>query len=292
MNAPEFFPIPEISSLEGWPWAEGTDPALFDSHKYWPKISIITPSYDQGHYLEQTIRSVLLQNYPNLEYIIIDGGSTDNSVELIRKYSPWISYWVSEPDKGQSEALEKGFKKASGDIAAWINSDDYYEKDAFYKIALHYQQHHFSFLCGACQMIDPNHHLIQELRTPVISYKSLLQYWKPHFCPPQPSIFFKTAILRELGYFDTSLRYAMDFDLWLKASRKYRFHCIPDNLSYYRVHTESKTGSAGGLRKFIPEWKRVIGRSLHHQSLFTRSAWYLSENVHSLKTLIKKRLPQ
>lgn len=257
-----------------------------------PKISIVTPSFNQGHYLEQTIRSVLDQNYPDLEYIIIDGGSTDNSVEIIKKYSHRISYWISEPDKGQSDALEKGFKKATGEIAAWINSDDHYEKDAFQKVAAHYRQHQFSFLCGTCRMIDTHDQLIQKLHTPSISYGSLLRYWKPHFCPPQPSIFFRMEILRELGYFDASLSYAMDFDLWLKASEKYRFHCIPDNLSYYRVHTDSKTGSTGGLRKFIPEWKRVIARSLHGRSPLTRYAYHLQENVHHLKISLRKWLPE
>src|SRR6185295_10169303 len=113
-----------------------------------PRISIVTPSYNQGQYLEQTIRSVLTQDYPNLEYIIIDGGSTDDSVQIIRKYESRISSWVSEPDSGQSEALEKGFALATGEIAAWINSDDFYEKDALYKVARAYMDEGFDFFCG------------------------------------------------------------------------------------------------------------------------------------------------
>ena len=103
--------------------------------KTWPKISIVTPSYNQGEFIERTIRSVLLQGYPNLEYIIIDGGSTDRSVELIGKYEPFIRYWVSEPDKGQSNAINKGFQHASGGIFAWLNSDDIYLPGALVAVA-------------------------------------------------------------------------------------------------------------------------------------------------------------
>ena len=95
----------------------------------WPKISIVTPSYNQGEFLEETIRAVLLQNYPNLEYFIMDGGSTDNSVEIIKTYKPWLTYWVSEKDKGQADAINKGFERVTGDILAWLNSDDTYEPD-------------------------------------------------------------------------------------------------------------------------------------------------------------------
>jgi cellulose synthase/poly-beta-1,6-N-acetylglucosamine synthase-like glycosyltransferase len=112
----------------GWPWTEESPllPDKMEGDCDWPKISIVTPSYNQGRFIEETIRSVLLQGYPNLEYIIIDGGSTDNSVEIINKYEPWLTYWVSEPDRGQSHGINKGFEKATCEVFGWLNSDDYF----------------------------------------------------------------------------------------------------------------------------------------------------------------------
>src|SRR5687767_11548136 len=109
----------------GWPWiCPGTARGqLVLAGSDWPRITIVTPSFNQAQFLEETIRSVLLQGYPNLEYIIIDGGSTDKSVDIIKKYEQWLAYWVSEPDRGQSDAINKGFEKATGEVFAWINSD-------------------------------------------------------------------------------------------------------------------------------------------------------------------------
>src|ERR1700750_2702693 len=109
----------------GWPWTEaGRSVEDFADHSHWPRITIITPSYNQGHFLEETMRSVLLQGYPDLEYLVIDGGSTDNSVALIRKYEAWLAYWTSEADRGQAHAINKGLERVTGSLWGWINSDD------------------------------------------------------------------------------------------------------------------------------------------------------------------------
>src|SRR6185312_15779847 len=110
----------------GWPWTEPTSKSevFVQPRSIGPRVSIVTPSYNQGQFIEETIRSVLLQGYSNLEYIVIDGGSTDNTVEIIKRYEPWLSYWVSEPDAGQTNAINKGFAVATGEIFGFINSDD------------------------------------------------------------------------------------------------------------------------------------------------------------------------
>ena len=130
-----------------------------------PKISIVTPSYNQAEFLERTILSVLNQNYPNLEYIIIDGGSTDSSAEIIKKYERYLTYWVSEPDDGQADAINKGFAKATGDILAWLNSDDLYLPGALLKVKESFQNAGIAFLYGHSILVDKEDRVIRILYT-------------------------------------------------------------------------------------------------------------------------------
>ena len=124
---------PPPSGKTGWPWTQASPqlPDQMPDGAEWPKISIVTPNYNYGRFIEETIRSVLLQGYPNLEYIVIDGNSTDNSVEIIKKYEPWLTYWVSEKDKGQANAINRGINLATGEWFNWINSDDILLQNAF-----------------------------------------------------------------------------------------------------------------------------------------------------------------
>jgi hypothetical protein len=123
--------LPEVIGKMGWPWDIEVNSSVYRSHKKWPKITIVVPSYNQAKFLEEAIRSILLQNYPNLELIIMDGGSDDISRDILEKYSPWISYWQSEKDGGQGQAINMGFSIASGNYYGWLNSDDFYNKNAF-----------------------------------------------------------------------------------------------------------------------------------------------------------------
>ena len=145
------FPAPPKGKT-GWPWTEETDPAIYDTNIDWPKISIVTPSYNQGQFIEETLRSILLQNYPNIEYIIMDGGSTDETVAILKKYAPWITHWVSEQDRGQTHAINKGFKKVTGPITNWINSDDVFLPNAFFSVAQNFDKQ-TDFLWGQCLYI-------------------------------------------------------------------------------------------------------------------------------------------
>ena len=207
------------------------------------KISIITPSFNQAKYLEQTILSVIGQNYPELEYIIIDGGSKDGSVEIIKKYEKHLAYWVSERDAGQAAALNKGFNKATGDIAGWINSDDYLAPGCLTEIAAVFKKDEtIGIAYGDNQLIDENGKPLMLYSVPNISYKELL-----HGIPDivQPGSFYKKSVLDKAGLLDESLRYVMDYDLWLRIGHISRISYIPAVLAFFRVHRFSKTKAEG-----------------------------------------------
>lgn len=148
--------LPSIPGKSNWPWTEETDPGVYTAEIQWPRISIVTPSYNHGLYIEETIRSILLQNYPNLEFIIIDGGSTDNTVEIIKKYEQWLTYWVSEKDRGQTHAINKGLLKCTGEIFNWINSDDLLAKNSLYKLAKVFLENNKpDVICGYTNIFHP-----------------------------------------------------------------------------------------------------------------------------------------
>lgn len=226
------------SGLQGFPWTEESN-TKFEIRDL-PKISIITPSFNQAQYLEQTIRSVLLQNYPNLEYIIIDGGSTDNSAEIITKYHPWLSYWVSEKDNGQSDALNKGIKHCTGDIFNWINSDDYLEANALYQVADAFISKGAEVVCGNCRVFDED----KTVYTYRLWHAASIEQSVVMTSYNQPSTFYAMAFVREFGTFNAQLHYCMDLEMWYKYFTKYGFEkvvAIDALLSHFRYHAGSKT---------------------------------------------------
>lgn len=223
----------------GWPWTEGSEPLpeRMPDGSEWPKISIVTPSFNQAQFLEETIRSVLLQGYPNLEYIIIDGGSTDGSIEILRKYEADLTYWVSEPDRGQSHAINKGFQRTTGEIMTWLNSDDYYHSKTLWTVAEKLKDQRMTLLIGSsCQINEENSEVVDDCRKP--SWEEMVYDGRTI---PQPSVFWTRDLWEEAGPLDESLYFVMDYALWLKM----RFIAkqeilINDTLSYIHLHQEQK----------------------------------------------------
>jgi glycosyltransferase involved in cell wall biosynthesis len=218
----------------------------------------VTPSYNQGEFLEETIRSVLLQGYPNLEYIVIDGGSTDGSVNILEKYDPWIDYWVSEPDQGQSAAINKGFSKASGKIGGWLNSDDIYLPDALRKVAVAWSElKEPSILVGWGRVVAEDGSLIRTHENKSLNESSIIK-WGLEECIPQPAVFYPVENFDRVGGVDESLYYTMDMDLWVKMGRKIGFHQIEGYLSEAKKHEKAKTYNGG--EEFLLERLQVQAR--------------------------------
>ncbi len=220
-----------------------------------PKISIVTPSFNQGAFIEQTICSVLDQGYPDLEYFVIDGGSNDNSVEIIKKYESRITKWVSEKDSGQSEAINKGLKMANGEIVSWLCSDDLYMPGALHKVAAEFSENPDCVMIHGKSVIFDAHgkEEIKEAERKDLSlrYFSVIPF-------PQPSSFFRKKLIDEQGLLREDLHFAMDFDLLIRAALNYKVTPVDDLLSKYRLHEKSKTVMQ--IKNFETEWIKVFSK--------------------------------
>jgi glycosyltransferase involved in cell wall biosynthesis len=208
----------------------------------WPRISIVTPSFNQGKYIEETIRSVLLQGYPDFEYIVIDGGSTDASADIIKKYEKWLTYWVSEPDKGQTHAINKGFAKASGGIYAYINSDDLYCPGAFGTIAPIFAKNGEPHLvAGECVVLNGD--IVKRVFEP--SWPENPSYFLEKTYSStfaQPASFWSREMYQELGGFDESLHFCFDREFFLRMGLEGVIpYLISKRIACFREHSDSKT---------------------------------------------------
>jgi glycosyltransferase involved in cell wall biosynthesis len=233
MRCPTLAELPQPpAGKAGWPW---TTESAFDNSSG-PKITVVTASFNQADYLEETIRSVLLQGYSDLEYIIIDGGSSDRSVDIIRKYERHLSYWVSEKDKGAADAIRKGFQRATGSILGWLNSDDVYRPDALHKIAATFRKDEtVDVVYGNTYWIGGDGRILAEKRQTPFSKSA-------YFCGgadlQQPSTFWTRKLYEQAGGLDTSFRAAFDTDLFFRFfALDARFRHIGEFLSSFRIHS-------------------------------------------------------
>ncbi|WP_221452718.1 glycosyltransferase family 2 protein [Mucilaginibacter sp. FT3.2] len=238
----------------GWPWTEESSPIIYNPNITWPRLTIITPSFNQDKFLEQTIRSVLLQNYPNLEYVVIDGGSTDGSKKIIEKYAPWISYWQSEKDNGQSHAINLGFSLASGSYMAWINSDDYYLKDVFYMVISHFLSAKVDFVYGQAYNLH-----VKTARFELLKVHPLLDYFIRIPTLAQPSCFWSNKIHQPIW---EDLHCSLDYELWLRLVKGNSRRLINRPLSVANVHENAKTSSP----------KMDAARERDHQLICSKNA--------------------
>ena len=228
-----------------------------------PKISVITPSLNQGRYLRQCVESILSQDYSNFELIIIDGGSTDESLAVIKGYEDLITFWVSEPDRGQSDAINKGFKRASGELVAWLNADDYYLPGAFQQAADAYRLNRQApFFFGDGLRVDETGTVISHFfPTGTLTFDRQALVMGLNYIL-QPSTFINRRSLEQAGNLDTDLHYGMDSDLWMRLSSIGTPCTIPATISASREYATTKTASGSFQR--IEELRQI---SMKHSGM-------------------------
>jgi glycosyltransferase involved in cell wall biosynthesis len=234
-----------------------------------PLVTIITPSYNQARFLEQTMRSVLEQDYPNIEYMVADGGSTDGSVDLIQKYSNRLKWWVSEKDSGQADAINKGFTRASGEIIAWINSDDYYMPGAIAGAVKALADHpEVGMVFGNVRVVDETEKVLNQLSYGDWGLADLMSF---HIIG-QPAVFMRREVLEKVGHLDQSFHLLLDHQLWIRLALEAGMQYIPELWASAHYHEDCKNlamaASFGREATRIVQW---MESSEHYRSLFQQN---------------------
>lgn len=271
-------PSPPLGKT-GWPWTEET-PQLLDTMpdgRPWPRVSIVTPSYNQGQFIEESIRSVLLQGYPDLEFLIIDGASTDGSVDIIRKYGPWLAYWMSEPDRGQSHAINIGLERSTGRLFNWHNADDVLTPNSLattaaaavrypsasyvhgYRIVIDSQS---NVLCDTKHTLGCKTDFVPELTRSVSNLKGGCQ----------PGCLMDQTLVVELGMVDEDLHYIMDVDLTLRLALVRPPLYIGHPVVYSRVYPDVKSCSWNAQRA---KERLILARKLFSRTDLPPAVWEL-----------------
>lgn len=229
---------------KGWPWTipESLKGERSTEPQKQPLVSLITPSLNQSRFLEETIRSVLLQGYPNLEYIIIDGMSTDRSVKIIKKYEKHLSHWVSEPDKGHADAVNKGWKIAKGEYVAWLNSDDFFYPHSLETTVDALKKNPEIHLCygDVARVDEQSYPCDRDFKGGNFDLRDMLVFWKNPV--PQPGFLMRRSVIDRIGYLDESFYFVFDFEYWIRmAVHDMKGKYIPQKLAAFRMHPDSKT---------------------------------------------------
>lgn len=255
-----------------------------------PWVSLVTPSFNQAAFLEETIQSVLRQDYPNIEYLVVDGGSTDGSVDILRRYADRLAWWVSEPDNGQTHAIIKGFARARGKYLGWLCSDDVLEP-SMVSISVDYHRRHPEVACthGDRIRIDAKGNIYSLLRYPE---------FRPWFLRygmtlPQETTLFTREAYDAVGGLDESLHMAMDFDLWCKFSARYAIRHIPAVLGRFRAHATNKStqfthqAESADSGPYFEEYRRLFPR--HFGRAYRPARHAAAKRWHTLLALLDRR---
>lgn len=255
-----------------------------------PLISIITPSFNQASYIEQTIRSVLDQTYPNVQHIVVDGGSTDGTVDILKRYPHLI--WISEKDRGQADALNKGLELATGALVGWINSDDYYQRNIFVSVAEHFRSPSVQWVVGNLADVFDDGSLSAFRRSPEVSFDSLIR--NPDIVRQQPTFFRRDALITAGGW-NAELYMVMDFDLWLRLAKRAPPVMTNGNWAFYRTHAAQKSGLRNILRQ-ASEIAAVLDREDIPRHLIAahrhRKLWYWMKGLTKSRMIDLGLIPQ
>jgi glycosyltransferase involved in cell wall biosynthesis len=266
MRCPKLSEIPSpANSRSGWPWTEETPyaPDRMANGSEWPLISVVTPNFNYERYLETTIRSVLLQGYPNVEYIVQDDGSTDGSVDLIRKYEKFLSHWSSEPNAGQVPAINRGMRRAKGSILCYINSDDYFMPGAFRAAAEFFHKNpDVDIANGRCRVVDENEKKIGDHFGDIRSLDEVLDLWDVWWAKRQfvqPETFWRQRVYETIGDFRNDLYIVFDYEYWVRAfGAGFNARPLDYETAAFRIQPNQKTSNAERVAReeirVVNEW--------------------------------------
>lgn len=265
----------------GWPWAEESPqlPDTMPDGSPWPRISIVTPSLNQGQFIEETVRSVLLQGYPDIEYIVIDGGSADGSVEIIEKYTKWLKYWVSEPDRGQSHAINKGWDLSTGHLLGWLNSDDILLPRALKQLGKAHSHHPDLLIVGEVINYYSNIDKTEVVKQYGLTWQNFAGDWRSRFSWHQPGIYFPRGPLKEVGPLDESLNFEFDYDLMIRILKRVKPFYLKKPIVKFLIHSEAKTQRQPGC---MNEELRIISRRYAHLIPRAQAFWEIHDGIEAV----------